>query len=232
MGTRVPWLKVEGGASTEAGVFIMGNMGFGCVDNGTVLRLGQPGAAPQPVPGVDRARVMTALGAQDLRVEGLALTPDGKTALVAVREKDGVLSHAVVVVDGVGSDNPTVRVVEVGTPAGAVPEPMGLSDVTVLADGRVAVTVSKELAEGGKRLVAGELWVSTHAAPYAPGATWDTVRVARFDDHKPEVVVQLGPHCVAVMFDDDDGYKAQFRESQPDGRWDPAAAFVSYARLP
>ncbi len=102
--------------------------------------------------------------------------------------------------------------------------------VTVLKDGRVAVTVSREEDVDGKRVVSGELWVTT--APMAAGERWATQRVAVFEDHKPEGVVQLSNSCVVVLFDDDETYKAQQRAAQPDPRWDAAASFVSYVRVP
>lgn len=234
IGARVPWLKLEGAASTPAGVHVVGNMGFGCSDNARVLRLPAPGAAPVPLAGVDRDLALSTLAAADLRVEGLALGDGGKVGLLAVREKDDALSQSVIVVDGLGGPASARRVVQLLPPAGSRLRtvPMGLSDATVLPDGRVAFTLSQETDLDGVRVVSGELWVSAQPRPWAaPGQAWDTALITVFADHKPEAVVMLSAHCAAVLFDDDEGYKAQQRRRTPDPAWDPASAFAAYVRV-
>ena len=63
-------------------------------------------------------------------------------------------------------------------------------------------------------------------------AAWDVQLVTAYADHKPEVVVPLSATCLAVMFDDDEKYKAQERTAAPDAKWDQNAAFVGYVRVP
>lgn len=227
LGSVVPWLKAEGATSNNSGLFLAPNMGFGCEDNGAVLQLPAPGAAPVAVKGTGRDAMLAALGGKDLRVEGVAVTADGKEFLVAVRSLDDALSHKLV---RVTLESGAHAVVEVEAPNPPPAHTMGLSDVTVLKDGRVAVTVSREEDVDGKRVVSGELWVTT--GPMAAGERWATQRVAVFEDHKPEGVVQLSNSCVVVLFDDDETYKAQQRAAQPDPKWDAAASFVSYVRVP
>ncbi|MEW5853219.1 MAG: hypothetical protein AB2A00_30845 [Myxococcota bacterium] len=236
LGSPLPWLKVEGAASTPHALYLGANMGFACQENNHVLRVERAGESPVPLPNVSRETVLQALGALDVRVEGVAMTADGTTALIAARQKNvgrgDALSMSVVLVDVASGQ---ARAVEITPPTGGTlnPAELGLSDITVLSDGRVAITASKEMDQVGKRVVAGQAWVSTVGEPWKqPGASWSMGLLAEFTDHKPEAVVQLGPHCAAVLFDDDERYKAQNRAAGGGPEWDSSSAFLSYVAIP
>jgi hypothetical protein len=235
LGSPIPWLKMEGAASTTRGLWLAPNMGFDCAENASVLHVVGGEAPGRPVPGLTRHRVLEALGATDLRLEGFGMAPDGSAALLGVRQVDTGQGDRFVrqVVVSAPPGGPGVAV-DLATPAGTTlaDGEAGLSDVAVMQDTRVAVTVSVEKVLGGQTTVSGELWLSPGPRPWAGPSPWAMQHVASFPDHKPEVVVQLGPRCVAVLFDDDERYKAQHRTPAGNPAWDAEAAFVSYVTLP
>ena len=73
-------------------------------------------------------------------------------------------------------------------------------------------------------------------ARYRDGAyenrTHPTALLAEFADHKPEAIVQLGPACAAVLFDDVEKYKQQQRAAGGGSEWETNASFVSYLAVP
>lgn len=231
-GSAVPWLKAEAATSGPRGLWVTGNMGFGCADNGEVRQLAGPDQAPRAVTGATREGALTALGVTDVRVEGLAAAPDGALLLgirqVTAEDKDRMVTQVVVFAGDMA------RTADVTPPPGSAAGTvaLGLSDLAVMPDGHVVLSVSREEDVDGRRVVAGELWRSVLPQPWkSAGAAWTTTLLARVDGHKPEGVVPLSRTCAAVLFDDDEKFKAQNRGAQPTPEWDRQGAFVSYLRV-
>jgi hypothetical protein len=230
----LPWLKGEGLAVDGAGrVFLGGNMGFGCAEND--VSVVAVGAAASRVPGLGRGDVLRALGARDVRVEGLAMTPDGGIAVLAVRQIDDAMARVLLVgtraADGYQLGAPVALAFE---PATLAVESLGLSDVSIAPDGRLLLTASLERHHQHGTELGGVALVTEEAQPWTRPGPWRARRLLETDAHKPEAIVSLSAGCAAVIYDDDDKYKRRQRKraGADDAAWQSQSAFVSYVRVP